>query len=170
LHVCVIVRDALPGELSAVGDLRVAAYRSDGFLPEDSGYAPVLRALGADGNGDILVAADGPHLAGPNLIGTVMLRYWPDGNVLRSEDEAEIRALAVAPAARGRGVGRALLDAVMRRAAERGVRYLTLLTEPGMVVAQHMYTSAGFVRLPDRDWSPRPGQELLAYGRPLAGA
>jgi ribosomal protein S18 acetylase RimI-like enzyme len=164
LHVCVIVRDALPGELSAVGDLRVAAYRADGFLSEDSEYAPILRALGADGKGEILVAADGPRLTG-----TVMLRYWPDGNVLRGTGEAEIRALAVAPAARGRGVGRALLDAVMGRAAERGVRYLTLLTEPEMVVAQHMYTSAGFVRLPDRDWSPRPGEILLAYGRPLDG-
>jgi ribosomal protein S18 acetylase RimI-like enzyme len=165
LHVGVIVRDALPAELPAVGDLRVAAYRADGFLPEDSEYAPILRALGADGKGEILVAADGTHLAG-----TVMLRYWPDGNILRDAGEAEIRALAVAPAARGRGVGRALLDAVMRRAAHRGVRYLTLLTEPEMVVAQHMYTSAGFVRLPGRDWSPRPGgPELLAYGRPLGG-
>src|SRR5205823_7159355 len=100
----------LPGELPAIGDLRVAAYRADGFLSESSGYAPILHALGADGKGEILVAAEGPHLTG-----TVMLRYWPDGNVLRAADEAEIRALAVAPAARGRGVGRALLEAVMRR-------------------------------------------------------
>jgi ribosomal protein S18 acetylase RimI-like enzyme len=164
LHVSVIVRDALPEELSAVGDLRVTAYRADGFLAEPSEYAPILRALGADGNGEILVAADGPHLAG-----TVMLRFWPDGQVLRGEDEAEIRALAVAPAARGRGVGRALLAAVMRRAAERGIRYLVLLTEPEMRVAQHLYTQAGFERLPGRDWSPRPGMCLLAYGRVLHG-
>jgi hypothetical protein len=26
---------------------------------------------------------------------------------------------------------------------------------------------AGFRRLPDRDWSPRPGVTLLAYGLPL---
>jgi hypothetical protein len=36
-----------------------------------------------------------------------------------------------------------------------------------MVAAQHMYAKAGFVRLIDRDWSPSPGNLLLAYGLPL---
>ena len=38
-----------------------------------------------------------------------------------------------------------------------------------MRAAQHLYHQAGFGRLPDRDWSPRPGVTLLAYGLALAG-
>ena len=43
-----------------------------------------------------------------------------------------------------------------------------LLTLPEMRAAHHLYTQAGFSRLPDRDWSPRPGAILLAYGLVLA--
>jgi hypothetical protein len=36
-----------------------------------------------------------------------------------------------------------------------------------MTAAQHLYEDAGFVRLPERDWSPAPGVNLLAYGLAL---
>jgi ribosomal protein S18 acetylase RimI-like enzyme len=163
--VSVIVRDALPGELPAIGDLRVAAYVADGYLSQTSRYTPVLRALGTDGKGEILAALDGPL-----LVGTVMLEVWPlGGPVVQQRGEAGIRALAVSPQARRRGVGQLLLDAVTSRAAERGTRHLVLLTEPEMAAAQRLYRKAGFERLPDRDWRPVPEVELLAYGRPLAG-
>lgn len=162
-----IVRDALPGELAAIGELRVAAYQSDGFLSGlSSGYAPTLRALGADGGGEVLAADDDGI-----IVGTIMLQPWPyAGEVVRGPAEAEIRALAVIPAARGRGVGRALLTAVTERAASRGVEFLVLSTQPHMHAAQRLYTAAGFCRLPERDWSPLPGATLLAYGRaPVPG-
>jgi ribosomal protein S18 acetylase RimI-like enzyme len=154
------VRDARPEEFPAIGDLRVAAYRADGFLSGTSAYAPMLRALGTDGTGEILAAVgDG------RILGTVMLLPWPGGNVIRTPDEAEIRALAVDQQARGKGVGRALVAAVMQRAAQRGVRGLVLLTHPDMRAAQHLYAEAGFCRLPDRDWQPGSGPTLLAFGR-----
>jgi ribosomal protein S18 acetylase RimI-like enzyme len=90
--------------------------------------------------------------------------------VVRVPAKAAIRALAVAPGARGRGVGRALLAAVTQRAAERGTTHLVLLTMPKMRAAQHLYTKAGFARLPERDEYPRPGVELLAYGKALDSA
>ncbi|WP_338065033.1 hypothetical protein [Thermobifida fusca] len=37
-----------------------------------------------------------------------------------------------------------------------------------MVAAQRLYASEGFVRLPERDWSPQPGVPLLAYGLRLS--
>jgi ribosomal protein S18 acetylase RimI-like enzyme len=86
----------------------------------------------------------------------------------RGPGEAEVRALAVDPHARGRGIGAALVTAVVERAARRGIRQLVLLTLPEMRAAHHLYTQAGFRRLPDRDWSPRPGAILLAYGLVLA--
>ena len=48
----VMVRDARPDEFDGIGDLRVAAYRADGFLPATSGYAATLRSLGADGQAE----------------------------------------------------------------------------------------------------------------------
>jgi len=159
------VRDARPEEFHTIGELRVAAYRADGFLSAASTYADTLRALGTDGTGEILAAVDGGR-----LLGTVMLLSWPDaGEVVRAPGEAEIRALAVASAARGRGIGRTLLAAVTSRAANRQVRQLMLLTRPDMRAAQHLYAQAGFTRLPGRDWQPPAGPLLLAYGLALGG-
>lgn len=159
-----LIRDARRDELSEVGDLRVAAYRADGFLSADSTYVPRLRELGSDGSGPVLVAVDGEPV---RLIGTVMLQHWPHASVVSGPDEAEIRALAVKPEARGGGVGRALLAAVTHRAATAGVRHLLLYTQPEMKAAHHIYEEAGFGRLPGRDRSPEPGIMLLAYGKRL---
>jgi ribosomal protein S18 acetylase RimI-like enzyme len=156
----VIVRDARPDELADVGNLRVSAYLADGFLAETSGYLPILRAL----SGDVLAAVDAGE-----ILGTVTLLRWPDaGNLVRKPGEAEIRALAVAPHARGRGIGAALVAAVIERAGHGGVRQLLLLTMPEMRAAHHLYTRAGFGRLPERDWAPEPGRTLLAFGLSLA--
>jgi ribosomal protein S18 acetylase RimI-like enzyme len=159
----VIVRDARPDELAKVGEIRVAAYMADGFMSPDSGYAPTLRALGLDGNGAVLVAV--AQEDDSQILGTVMLQPWPHaGQVVAGRDEAEIRALAVIPEARGQGIGDTLLRAVIERAAQQGVRHLVLLTQPEMLTAQRLYQRAGFRRLPDRDWSPASGVILLAYG------
>jgi len=161
----VVIRPAQPGELSAAGDLRVSAYVAGEFLRPDSGYAPRLRGLGADGTGIVLVA-----MAGQRMVGTVMLQQWPQGGqVVTGPGEAEIRALAVAPDAQGRGIGRALLRALVAEAARRGVRHLVLSTQPEMRAAHRLYEQEGFERLPNRDWTPEPGVDLLAYGRWLAG-
>jgi ribosomal protein S18 acetylase RimI-like enzyme len=132
-------------------------------LSPDSRYAPRLRELGADGAGPVLVAADQNV-----IVGTVMLQMWPNGGeLLRGPDEAEMRALAVRPEARGQGAGRALVDAVIERAASLGIRHLLLLTQSEMKTAHRIYEQAGFARLPDRDLSPEPGITLLAYGLDL---
>jgi ribosomal protein S18 acetylase RimI-like enzyme len=159
------IRDVKPDELEEIGAIRVAAYRADGFLSPGSEYEPTLRGLGADGSGHVLVAVgdDG------KLLGTVMLQTQA-GQLVTSPDEAEIRALAVLPEARGAGVGRALLSAVMERAVCERVRHLLLFTEPGMKIAHGLYERTGFVRLPEQDWSPRPGHGLLAYGLTLDAA
>lgn len=155
-----LVRDARPDEMPKVGALRVATYVEQGLLAPDSDYVPVLRAMGASGPAEVLVAVDGEE-----IIGTVTLRpFQGGGEVAASPQEAEIRALAVAPGFQGRGAGRLLLCSVIARAARAGVSHLVLSTQPDMVVAQRMYVSEGFVRLPERDWSPQPGLTLLCFG------
>jgi len=161
----VLIRDAEPKDMEAVGELRVAAYLAGKHLSEDSEYKPRLRSIGADGKGEVLVAV------GETIVGTVMLQFWPDaGELVTGPDEAEIRALAVAPAAQGAGIGSALLTAVIDRARKRGVGHLLLFTQPDMLAAMHMYEQEGFARLPERDWVQTPRFKLLAYGLRLADA
>lgn len=160
-----IIRAAQPSELAEIGDLRVTAYQADGFLSGVSTYAATLRRLGTSGDGEILVALDDGR-----ILGTVMLQHWPDaGEVVRGPDEAEVRALAVAPGRRRQGTGRALLGAAIDLAASRRVRHLVLSTQPDMQAAHQLYERAGFSRLPDRDWYPVPGKIFLAYGLILTG-
>jgi ribosomal protein S18 acetylase RimI-like enzyme len=166
----VIIREALPTELPAVGDLRAAAYQAGGFLSPQ--YAPELRALGTQGDGIVLVAVR-PDAAGsaesPALAGTIMLVLPPlAGEIIEEPDEAEIRALAVAPDTQGGGVGTALIREALRRATAAGARRAVLCTMPQMRTAHRLYERAGFTRLTSRDWSPRPGTTLLAYARDLA--
>ena len=192
-----MIREARPGELAAVGDLRVAAYEAGGFL--SPGYAPELRALGTQGDGTVLVAVpeDGPladpaggpgpgpagapgpgRAGGPGpasagtaggdgagaIAGTIMLVTWPlAGELVGGPDEAEIRALAVAPGVQHGGVGTGLLLTALNWAELAGARRVVLSTLPQMRAAHRLYERNGFRRLPDRDWSPRPGVELLAY-------
>jgi ribosomal protein S18 acetylase RimI-like enzyme len=150
--------------MSMVGEIRIAAYEAEGFISADSLYAPTLRGLGADGNGHVLVATM-PAPGAQQVVGTIMLQTWPNtGPVVAGPDEAEIRALAVRPESQGMGIGRTLLRHALERAAQLGVRRLVLCTEPAMRVAHRLYEQAGFVRLPERDWTPLPGSSLLVYG------
>jgi ribosomal protein S18 acetylase RimI-like enzyme len=181
----VIVRVARPGEAAEIGDLRVGAYQAEELLNEQ--YAGTLRALGQDGHGIVFVAVDetvpaddtvpagdtmaGSHASSGKLLGTVMLEPWhPGSEVARSADDAEVRALAVAPWAQGRGAGRALMRAVIGAATESGARRLLLSTQTAMTTAQSLYRSLGFRRAPEFDWRPVPEVPLLGFILPLDGS
>jgi ribosomal protein S18 acetylase RimI-like enzyme len=71
--------------------------------------------------------------------------------------------LAVAPAARGRGVGAALVDLVVDRFRREGASAIVMSTLARMQAAHRIYQRAGFVRDPERDWSPLPGVDLITY-------
>jgi GNAT superfamily N-acetyltransferase len=157
----VIIRDVRPDEYAVAGELRVAAYRAMGLLPEGSGYADILRRFGFGGDCVVLVAADE---AGSGILGTITLEpFGPAAELARDETEADIRAFAVTPGAQGRGVGRKLLLAVIECAEKRGVRRLRLCTQSAMKAAQHLYATTGFSRTPDLDFEPVPGLTLRAY-------
>ncbi|GHD17233.1 N-acetyltransferase [Nocardiopsis kunsanensis] len=160
-----IVRRVLPDEMNAVSALRETAYRADGLLKANPDYVQALRDLGADGHGEVLVAAEGDQ-----LLGTIMFEPWHDhSEIARGADEAEVRAFAVAPQARGRGVGKALVNALVERAREESVSRIVLLSLPEMVSAQYVYRARGFERVHERDWEPQPGVRLMAYCLTLKG-
>jgi GNAT superfamily N-acetyltransferase len=74
-----------------------------------------------------------------------------------------VRLLAVAPEARGQGIGTALMKECIRRARRLGAGCLNLHTTVVMQVAMRMYERMGFVRAPDLDFHPDPSITVKAY-------
>ena len=156
-----IIRPVRPAERTSVGELRVSAYQALDPLSESGGYEQTLRQFGFGEDCLVLVAVDD---SGGGILGTITLElFGPHSELARDETEADARAFAVAPSAQGRGVGRALLLALIGSARERGLRRVRLCTRPAMQAAQHLYETAGFTRTPDLDFEPLPGVGLRAY-------
>ena len=87
---------------------------------------------------------------GAAVVGIACLAYtWTleNGGLTAWLDE-----LYVAPEARGRGAGRALLAAAIDRAREDGCRAVDLEVDVDHARAEHLYERAGFTHLPRRRW------------------
>ncbi|WP_431974148.1 GNAT family N-acetyltransferase [Micromonospora haikouensis] len=163
------VRRATPADFPAVARLTVAAYEADGQLKGEHGYGVVLADVATRAeSGEVLVAVDA---ATGELLGSVtfVLPGTPYAE-LSGPGEAEFRMLAVDPAAQGRGVGAALVEACLSRAAALGCSAVVICVRGGLAEAAHrLYERLGFVRTPERDWSPLPGVDLLGLRRELPG-
>ena len=79
----------------------------------------------------------------------------------------ELKRLYVVPGARGMGLGRALLDAVLETAARIGYREIRLDTLPDMRAALALYRQAGFAPIAPYYDTPLAGTRFL--GRDLRG-
>jgi ribosomal protein S18 acetylase RimI-like enzyme len=71
--------------------------------------------------------------------------------------------LGVAPSARGKGVGRALVEAANDLAVQRGRSAMLLHTTDLMQTAVALYLDMGFVRDQERDRVFEDGFVLVAY-------
>lgn len=138
--------------LEQLGDIVVRAYDAVGALEGDDEYVPELRDVARRVREAVVFAAldeaDGTPL------GCVTYVPGPDNawaEHLRA-GEASIRMLAVDPAAQGRGVGTALVEACLVRARADGRRAVFLHSLPVMTGAQRVYDRLGFRRVPERDW------------------
>lgn len=89
-------------------------------------------------NHDTLIAEEAGNPVGFALV----LHDLPDEVSLT--DQVFVAYMAVEPAARRRGIGQALLDAVERLAKERGVDYVSLMVTEENVAALGLYAGAGF--------------------------
>lgn len=72
-------------------------------------------------------------------------------------DECEILTFVVAPRFRRHGIGSALLDAALARAAARGARFVFLEVAEDNVPARALYAGAGFRRVGVREGYYRRG-------------
>jgi len=157
------VQPARPEDFAAIAELTVAVYVNGGLASPD--YASELADVaGRASHADLLVVRD----PGGRVLGSVALVLQGDfGNVTASDDEAAFRMLVVDPAAQGRGIGELLVVTCLDRARAAGKRRMVLSTDPLMTAAHRLYRRLGFTRLPERDWSPVPGTDLLVYSREL---
>lgn len=165
VRVDVTIRPAREDELDAVGALSVAAYAADGAITAEHPYAERLRDAATRARDALLLVATD---AEDRILGTVT--YVAPGTPfaeLAGADEAEVRMLAVAPEARGAGVGRLLSEACIARARAEGWSAVALSSGSWMEAAHRLYARLGFVRTPERDWSPRPDVDLVAFRLPL---
>ncbi|KMS73832.1 acetyltransferase [Streptomyces viridochromogenes] len=162
----IAIRQAQPDEYDALGDITARAYLQDGLLDfgERDEYLGELRDVATRAAAaQVLVAVGQGRLLGGV---TFVPSGGPMADIARS-GEAEIRMLAVDHAARGRGVGEALVRACVDRArATEACGRIVLSTQRTMHSAHRIYERLGFVRTPERDWNPVPhlvGITLLTY-------
>ncbi|MCC7540498.1 MAG: GNAT family N-acetyltransferase [Deltaproteobacteria bacterium] len=134
-------------------------YVGEGFTDPEIAKTAFVAAT-VRGRGRVFAVRDSESA---ELIGMVILAA-PSSRMWRVDDEreAEVHLLAVSQDHRESGVGRALIEAVVRAArAERYVR-LVLWTQPTMHAAQRLYERCGFVRCTQRDWA-RNGRPFWVY-------
>jgi ribosomal protein S18 acetylase RimI-like enzyme len=74
---------------------------------------------------------------------------------------AEMKRLYLRPAARGRGLGRLLAEAVLAEARAKGYGRVRLDTVPGMEAAQSLYATLGFREVAAYRPNPVPGARFL---------
>jgi ribosomal protein S18 acetylase RimI-like enzyme len=112
------------------------------------------RRLLADQEITVLLSGERPH-------GLAVLRFRP--SLWTPTLDAYLEEFYVAPERRGRGIGRALLQAAIDAARERGAAHIDLTTSEDDTTARGLYDRAGFT---DRERGP-DGPIMLYYERDL---
>jgi ribosomal protein S18 acetylase RimI-like enzyme len=112
-------------------DAAIGLWHEAGLVvPRNDPRADLERALAGPASA-VLAAADGDSLLAAAIVGHDGHRGW-------------VYYLAVAPAARQRGLGRAMMDACERWLADRGVPKLNLMVRAGNEPALGFYEALGY--------------------------
>ena len=97
------------------------------------------------------------YLIAPGGVAQLRFRF----SVWTGTDDCWLEDLFVEEAARGTGVGRALVDAALERARARGCTRVELDVDEGNAAARSLYEAAGFAS------SKRPGERVFFMQRYL---
>ena len=142
------VEIALPTGLAEPLALLEEALRDGDPVPED--FADRLRKAVEAGDVEVLAAR-----AEDQILGVALLAYRL--NLSAGWIFASVEDLYVRPEARGRGVGRALLQAADERCEKRGISYVEAQVEEK--AAELFYTAVGY--------EPETGVRVLSRSLPI---
>ena len=159
------VRDARSEDRDAARKITLSAFQQYAAVMPPlrwEGYRENILATMADAAPARQIVAEKEGV----ILGSVLL--YPPGTAFSTPHEGplscpEVRLLAVAPEARGQGIGTALMKECIRRARRLGAFCLNLHTTDMMQVAMRMYERMGFVRAPELDFYPDPSIIVKAY-------
>jgi predicted N-acetyltransferase YhbS len=165
----IVVRPARAEDRDAIRAMTLGAYAEYAtLLPQAwEGYrANIVAALARPAPARQVVATR----AGA-IVGAVLL--YPSSPVPGRAGRAavpEVRLLAVTPAARGQGIGEALMRDCIEQARAGGHPALTLHTTAFMQAALRLYGRLGFVRAPELDLEVAPGVIVTGHRLDFARA
>jgi GNAT superfamily N-acetyltransferase len=166
------IRDGLPGDRGPIREVTLAAYQE--YSPRMPAHWEAYRQNILATLADVAPAEQLVAEQEGTIVGTVLLyparRVGPPEEVPLQMRWPEVRLLAVAPAARGRGIGGALMQECVRRARRSGAGALTLHTTDLMQAAMRVYERLGFVRAPELDFHPAPDLTIKGYRLDLGAA
>lgn len=170
------MRRARVGDLGRIMRLERATFTDDAWPEEamrreiegEHGYylvavddeAEAARSGEADG---IEHGVDGDALD-PGLLGYAGL-LAPRGG-----EQGDIQTIAVTPAARGMGLGRGLMHALITESRRRGIRYLFLEVRADNPIARNLYRSLGFEEIGVRPRYYRNGVDAVHMRLEVPGA
>jgi ribosomal protein S18 acetylase RimI-like enzyme len=130
------VRIAGPEDADAIGRLLHDFNREfNEPTPGPARLAKRVRELLAGGDTTVLLGGAGPD-------GLAVLRFRPA--IFTEALECYLAELYIVPDRRGRGLGRALMEAAMNLARDRGADHMDLGTSEDDVAARALYESLGF--------------------------
>ena len=149
-----LVRLAGLDDAGAVGRLLYDFNREfDEPTPAPTELADRMRQLLKNGDTLVLLAGDGPD-------GLAVLRFraaiWSTGL------ECYLAELYVTPARRGQGLGRALMEAALHQARDRGADTMDIGVDEPDLAARRLYESLGFTNRAGDD-----GPVMYVYEREL---
>jgi predicted N-acetyltransferase YhbS len=163
------IRDAMPDEREAIRALTLAAYEQYATIMAPTAWPGQQSAILGGRAADESAERIGAELEG-ELVGSVFLFPPAEGAASQGGRMVwpELRLLAVAPAARGMGVGAALIQACIERARRNGAQALGLYSSASMRAALQLYERLGFTRVPEHDFQPPGGELVMAFSMPLS--
>lgn len=140
----VTVREAdRPGDLGAVAALHGVLYT------REYGMDATMEAYVAAGMAELALAraVEGTPAPGRLWVAELDGRVVGATGLVRAEERpgwGQLRWVILDPVARGRGLGRRILDLALAEARARGYEGVLLWTITGLDAAHHLYAEAGF--------------------------
>jgi ribosomal protein S18 acetylase RimI-like enzyme len=145
-------RDDLPTLVALYADDPLGATRERSVSPLPEEYLDAFAEIDRDPNQFLAVFEEGDE-----IVGTLQLTLLPSLTRLGAK-RAQIESVRVARSARGRGLGRRMVEWAIREARRQGATLLQLTTDKTRTEAQRFYEGLGFV-------ASHEGMKLALRGR-----